>query len=104
MTLFEIDQLIGPGEVVRRPLLPSFRYHPAAEQVNAADLTLPWEHQPVSGDLPQVIIGEWARALGAKVEGRQVVSAKSWLSHPSVDRHSAIYLGLERVMSIKSHQ
>ncbi|WP_217555328.1 Hsp70 family protein [Vibrio metschnikovii] len=90
VALFEIDQLIGPGEVVRRPLLPSFRYHPAAAQVNAADLTLPWEHQPVSGDLPQVIIGEWARALGAKVEGRQVVSAKSWLSHPSVDRHSAI--------------
>lgn len=30
--LFPIDQLIGPGEVVRKPLLPSFRYHPAADR------------------------------------------------------------------------
>ncbi len=88
--LFKIDQLIGPGEVVRKPLLPSFRYHPAQQQVTAADLTLPWQHQPVTGDLPQVIIGEWARTLGEKVEGRQVSSAKSWLSHPNVDRQSAI--------------
>ncbi|GAL13702.1 chaperone protein DnaK [Vibrio astriarenae] len=29
VTLFDIDQLIGAGEVVRKPLLPSFRYHPA---------------------------------------------------------------------------
>ncbi len=41
--LFEIDQLVGPGEVVRKPLLPSFRYHPAAQQVSEADLTLPWK-------------------------------------------------------------
>lgn len=88
--LFPIDQLIGPGEVVRKPLLPSFRYHPAHGQMADSDLTLPWEHQPVPGDLPQVIIGQWARDLGAKVEGRQVSSAKSWLSHQAVDREQAI--------------
>lgn len=88
--IFPIDQLVGPGEVVRRPLLPSFRYHPANGQFTASDLTLPWEIQPVTGDLPQVIIGEWARDLGAKVEGRQVASAKSWLSHPNVDRSQPI--------------
>ncbi|NVD06891.1 molecular chaperone DnaK [Vibrio sp. JPW-9-11-11] len=88
--LFSIDQLIGPGEVVRKPLLPSFRYHPAKQQVSAQDLTLPWEHQPVDGDISNVIIGEWARELGAKVEGRQVSSAKSWLSHQGVDRRSDI--------------
>ncbi|GEM74508.1 Hsp70 family protein [Vibrio sagamiensis] len=90
VSIFEIDQLIGPGEVVRKPLLPSFRYHPAKEQVSPSDLTLPWENQPVKGDIQHVIIGEWARELGAKVEGRQVYSAKSWLSHNAVDRHSAI--------------
>ncbi|MGL0928888.1 Hsp70 family protein [Vibrio vulnificus] len=90
VSLFDIDQLIGPGEVVRKPLLPSFRYHPANGQIAPADLTLPWENQNVAGDIANVIIGEWARELGAKVEGRQVSSAKSWLSHQAVDRHSDI--------------
>ena len=90
VSLFEIDQLIGPGEVVRRPLLPSFRYHAAKEQMSPLDLTLPWDSEPISGDIDNVIIGEWARELGAKVEGRQVSSAKSWLSHQGVDRNSDI--------------
>ncbi len=88
--LFPIDQLIGPGEVVRKPLLPSFRYHPAPGQIATSDLTLPWENTPVAGDTKLAIIGQWARDLGAKVEGRQVSSAKSWLSHPSVDRSEPI--------------
>lgn len=90
VSLFDIDQLIGPGEVVRKPLLPSFRYHPAQGQVSESDLTLPWQNKPVDGDISHVIIGEWARELGAKVEGRQVSSAKSWLSHQAVDRRSDI--------------
>ncbi|WP_017052756.1 Hsp70 family protein, partial [Vibrio genomosp. F6] len=90
VSLFDIDQLVGPGEVVRKPLLPSFRYHPAQGQISASDLTLPWEHSPVSGDISNAIVGEWARELGAKVEGRQVSSAKSWLSHQAVDRRSEI--------------
>lgn len=90
VSLFNIDQLIGPGEVVRKPLLPSFRYHPAVGQISPSDLTLPWENEPVPGDISNVIVGEWARELGAKVEGRQVSSAKSWLSHQAVDRSSDI--------------
>ncbi|GAB7221542.1 Hsp70 family protein [Vibrio owensii] len=90
VSLFDIDQLIGPGEVVRKPLLPSFRYHPAVGQISPSDLTLPWENEPVSGDISNVIVGEWARELGAKVEGRQVSSAKSWLSHQAVGRSSDI--------------
>lgn len=88
--LFHIDQLVGPGEVARRPQLPSFRYHPAGEQVQASDLQLPWGSSLVEGDFPHAIIGEWARNLGAQVEGRQVSSAKSWLSHQGVDRKQAI--------------
>ncbi|CAM2886505.1 Molecular chaperone DnaK (HSP70) [Vibrio mytili] len=90
VSLFDIDQLIGPGEVVRKALLPSFRYHPAEGQISPSDLTLPWDNQPVPGDINNVIVGEWARELGAKVEGRQVSSAKSWLSHQAVDRSSDI--------------
>lgn len=102
--IFPVDQLIGPGEVVRRPLLPSFRYHPSHGQFTDSDLTLPWSSELVEGDLPQVIIGEWARDLGAKVEGRQVSSAKSWLSHPNVDRTQPILLGQVPAMLKKYHR
>lgn len=88
--IFEIDQLIAPGEVARKALLPSFRYHPAPGEMNEAELVLPWDIQPVEGEVSNAIIGEFARDLGAKVEGRQVVSAKSWLSHTGVDRSEAI--------------
>jgi len=90
INLFKIDQLVGPGEVARRPLLPSFRYHPAKDQVSSSDMSLPWNDTLVSGDIHTVIIGEWARELGVQVEGRQVSSAKSWLSHTKVDREEAI--------------
>lgn len=59
VSLFDIDQLIGPGEVVRKPLLPSFRYHPAQGQIAQNDLTLPWDVEPVAGDIGNVIVGEW---------------------------------------------
>ena len=90
--IFPIEQLVAPGEVAKRPMLPSFRYHPAPGEINASDCTLPWDEQAhrIDGDLPHVIIGEWARELGAKTQGRQVVSAKSWLSHHQVDRQAAI--------------
>ncbi|WP_375750054.1 Hsp70 family protein [Vibrio sp. HN007] len=90
VNIFEIDQLIGPGEVVRKPLLPSFRFHPAVNQLGENDLVLPWENTTVEGDIKNSVIGEWARELGAKIEGRQVSSAKSWLSHQAVDRESDI--------------
>ncbi len=91
--IFEIEQLVAPGEVAKRPLLPSFRYHPTTGELNESDLRLPWsaaDSDSLAGELPLVVIGEWARELGAKVDGRQVVSAKSWLSHPQVDRSADI--------------
>ncbi len=90
--IFKIEQLIGPGKIAKLPLLPSFRYHPAAGELNDKDTLLPWScyKNDLEGELPQVVIGEWARSLGAKVDGRQVVSAKSWLSHPQVDKHANI--------------
>jgi len=87
--IFEIEQLIAPGEVAKRPQLPSFRYHPTKGELSEHDTLLPW-CEKLTNDLPMVVVGEWARELGAKVDGRQVVSAKSWLSHPQVDRSANI--------------
>ncbi|MDR6382839.1 Hsp70 family protein [Paraburkholderia caribensis] len=89
--VFEVDQLVAPGEVAARPLLPSVRYHPAAGELNPGDLQLPWpQADSQAADAPRPVIGQLARALGAQVPGRFVTSAKSWLSHASVDRLAPI--------------
>jgi molecular chaperone DnaK (HSP70) len=87
--IFDIDQLVSPGEVAARALLPSVRYHPAAGELGSGDLQSPWPDTNSSGLRP-VVIGRLARALGAQVPGRLVASAKSWLSHASVDRLAPI--------------
>lgn len=95
--IFEIDQLVAPGEIARKPLLPSFRYHPLEGEVSSDDCQLPWSNdadtsldEALRTKPEQVIIGHWARSLGAKTTGRQVVSAKSWLSHPQIDQTANI--------------
>ena len=87
--LFDIEQLVAPGEIGTGELLPSLRYHPAAGELAEGELQLPWDQQDVAG-LAQVVTGRLARKLGAQVPGRLVASAKSWLSHPSVDRTAPI--------------
>ena len=85
--LFDIDQLVAPGEVAALPLLPSVRYHPAPGELAEGDLALPWTpDDPVAG----AVIGRLARQRGAQVPGRLVASAKSWLSHGAVDRLAPI--------------
>ncbi|GIZ50219.1 Hsp70 family protein [Noviherbaspirillum aridicola] len=83
--LFDIEQLVGPGEVQALPLLPSLRFHPAAGELAAGALRLPWSAQDEG-----LVIGMLARRLGAQVPGRLVTSAKSWLSHAAVDRLAPI--------------
>jgi molecular chaperone DnaK (HSP70) len=87
--VFEIDQLVSPGEVAARPLLPSVRYHPAQGELSAGDLQLPWP-AAANAHAHQAVVGRFARNLGAQVPGRLVTSAKSWLSHASVDRTAPI--------------
>jgi molecular chaperone DnaK (HSP70) len=87
--LFDIEQLVAPGEIGTGELLPSLRYHPADGELAEGELQLPWPQQDVAG-LAQVVTGRLARKLGAQVPGRLVASAKSWLSHPSVDRTAPI--------------
>ncbi|MGZ8173076.1 MULTISPECIES: Hsp70 family protein [Methylobacter] len=85
--IFQIEQLIAPGQVAARPLLPSVRYHPASGELSEADLAFP-RGTPSEDEI--AVIGEAARLLGAKTKGRFVTSAKSWLSHPSVDHGADI--------------
>ncbi|MDI1278568.1 Hsp70 family protein [Methylobacter sp.] len=85
--IFQIEQLIAPGQVAARPLLPSVRYHPASGELSEADLAFPCG---TPSEDETAVIGEAARLLGAKSKGRFVTSAKSWLSHPSVDHGADI--------------
>ncbi len=79
-----LPQLIAPGEVQARPLLPSFLYLPHPEEISPADRGLPW------GAEHPWLLGELARERGAHTPIRLVSSAKSWLCHPGVDRRAPI--------------
>lgn len=87
--IFEIEQLVALGEVARRSQLPSLRYHPSPGELNRVDLCLPWPQRDSNGSA-DAIIGSLAQELGSQVPGHLVASAKSWLSHRSVDRTAAI--------------
>lgn len=88
---FQIQQLVGLGEIGARPLLPSVQYQASMDEIPSAECVLPWEKPPKDDDHSTVPIrGSLARQLGAKSPGRLVVSAKSWLSHPTADRTASI--------------
>jgi hypothetical protein len=78
--MLPIPQLTAPGTTDARQLLPSFLYLAGPQEFPPGSLGLPWA--PERGE----VVGEFARAHGAKVPGRLVSSAKSWLSHAGVDR------------------
>ncbi|HAV35211.1 MAG TPA: nucleotide-binding protein [Massilia sp.] len=80
-----VPQLTAPGTVEALPLLPSFLYLPHPDELAPGELALPW-----SAEGETTIAGEMARSRGATTPIRLVSSAKSWLSHPSVDRRAAI--------------
>lgn len=82
--VFEVPQLVAPGEVAARTGLPSALYLAGEHDLPAAATKLPWD------DRARVVVGELARNQGQKVPGRLVTSAKSWLCHPGVDRQAAI--------------
>ncbi len=83
LRVLPIPQLVAPGEVGERHLLPSSAYLPGEHELPPGARRLPWGE-------PAVVVGELARTQGARVPGRLVASAKSWLSHPRVDRTAPI--------------
>ena len=81
---FPVSQLVRPGEVAERPLLPSCVYLPAEGEFSPGALTLPFAPDETR------VVGELARWQGARVPGRLIASAKSWLCHAGVDRAAPI--------------
>jgi len=59
----EVPQVVAPGEIAPRELLPSFVY-------------LPPEHEKIGAS----VVGAYARDRGAQVPSRLVSSSKSWLA------------------------
>ncbi|TMA49263.1 MAG: molecular chaperone DnaK [Deltaproteobacteria bacterium] len=82
--VFEVPQLVAPGEMGARPTLPSFVYLAGAHDLPPGSLDLPW----TAGR--DFCVGLLAREQGGRVPGRLVASAKSWLCHGGVDRTAAI--------------
>ncbi len=81
---FSIPQVVQPGIVEPRPLLPSFLYLPGASEMAAGSLALPWAPER------DFAVGEFARNHGGLVPTRLVSSAKSWLCHPGIDRRAPV--------------
>lgn len=75
-----IPQLVAPGDIEGRELLPSFLYLPSPREFPSGSLRLPWAQE-----VP-FVVGVFARTRGAEVPGRLIASAKSWLCHVGVDR------------------
>src|SRR5207249_6104298 len=72
--------LVAVAELGERDLLPSFLYLPGPHDLPAGATALPWDPQR------DYAVGEFARNHGARIPGRLVTSAKSWLCHAGVDR------------------
>jgi hypothetical protein len=83
--MLAIPQVTSLGTVENKTMLPSFVYLPNAQEFPAGSVALPWDATQQGH-----VVGEFARAHGAKVPARLVSSAKSWLSHAGVDRQAAI--------------
>src|SRR6266568_1387438 len=71
-----VPQLVAPGEVGERRLLPSSAYVPGEHELPPAARRLPW------GDAP-VVVGELARAQGARVPGHPLADQELVLTVPA---------------------
>jgi molecular chaperone DnaK (HSP70) len=79
-----IVQLTAPSTIEPRRTLPSFLYFPDEHEIDSGSVALPWNRRP------EAVAGVFARDRGALAPARQVVSAKSWLAHPGVDRRARL--------------
>lgn len=82
--LLSIPQLVAPGVVEQRELLPSFLYLATKQEGSSGSYDLPWAKGR------DFALGEMARRQAAELPDRTVAAAKSWLCQSRVDRHQAI--------------
>ncbi len=85
--VFDVPQLVAPGEVAARRQLPSCVYLAGDIDLAAHEIALPWRGDAAAA---KEVVGELARNQGARIASRMIASAKSWLCHPGVDRNAAI--------------
>ena len=78
--IFQISQIVAPGEIKSQPLLPSFLFLPGVHDVPEGSLALPWNSES------DIAVGEFARQRGTEIPNRLVSSSKSWLCNSGVDR------------------
>lgn len=79
--ILPVPQLVAPGSIEARPLLPSFLYVPTPQEQASPEFRFP-------GDETATVVGEFARRRGSEVPERLVASAKSWLCVEGIDRES----------------
>ncbi|MBF0508694.1 MAG: Hsp70 family protein [Deltaproteobacteria bacterium] len=82
--IFKVPQLVGPGSIADRDMLPSFVLLPGPHDVPQGALALPWNPRSA------MAVGEFARDRGAEIPQRLIASTKSWLCHTGVDRNKPI--------------
>ncbi|WP_010583616.1 Hsp70 family protein [Schlesneria paludicola] len=82
--LLPIPQLVAPGMVENRQLLPSFLYLASKHEGSTGAYDIPWAQGR------DFAVGEMALRQSAELPDRTVSAAKSWLCHSRVDRHQAI--------------
>ena len=82
---FRIPQICGPNEIAEYDALPSFHFELMGEELNYGSYILPWEIRQ-----KKFIVGIFAKLRGNDAPDRLITSAKSWLSHNSVDRTAKI--------------
>ncbi|RME75672.1 MAG: Hsp70 family protein [Planctomycetota bacterium] len=81
--VWPVPQFVALGELEPRSPLPSAIYLPAEVELASPAWQLPWGPADAA-------VGWFAREHGAKVPGRLVTSAKSWLCHRSADPEAPI--------------
>ena len=82
--VFNITQIVAPGETAEMMELPSFIYLPKENEVSSEQLALPWK--PEGADM---VVGAYAREMTVKTPDEVVASSKSWLCSQQIDRHSS---------------
>ncbi len=82
----DITQVLAPGVIGEKSLLPSVLYIPASGEYAEGSFVLPWD----DAEAAESVVGTFARERAALVPDRLVTSAKSWLCNPHVDRRAPI--------------
>ncbi|MDL2122395.1 MAG: Hsp70 family protein [Deltaproteobacteria bacterium] len=82
--ILKIPQLVGPGTVEKREILPSFILMNEKNDAMDEALNLPWDNEI------HYVVGERARDRGAEIPGRLISSSKSWLCNTMIDRNKPV--------------